>query len=442
MEPFPLHERLQDDPFQGYAYSYPHKTAYRHFTVPLPLKDLWAQEDKSALFLYLHLPFCEMRCGFCNLFTITHPGEDRVGRYLDALERQIDAVDEALGPHRYARGAIGGGTPTFLTTGEMDRVFRLLRRAGALPPGIPLSCELSPGTAEPEKIAQLRQEGVTRASIGVQSFLESETRALGRPQKPAVLHTALARLAAAGFPVLNVDLIYGIAGQTVETWLESLRAAMDYAPQEMFLYPLYVRPLTGLGRQGRDPSDLRLELFRAGRDFLLAHGYRQISLRLFRRTDCPVEGDGGPSYCCQEDGMVGLGAGARSYTDAVHYCTEYAVGRVGIQAILEDFVRRPAEHHALAWYGHELDPAERRRRYLIKSLLRAEGLDDAAFRRRHGESWQTAFPQLTELLDHRLAVHQDGVLRLTRDGLELSDTIGPWLYSPAVHARMAEYELT
>lgn len=436
-----LRERLQDDPFQGYAYAYPHKTAYRHFPEPHPLDELWAREDKSSLFLYLHLPFCEMRCGFCNLFTTVNPREGHVGRYLDALERQADAVHGALGEFSYSRGAIGGGTPTFLSTAEMARVFTMLRQSGGVKKGIPLSCELSPATSEPEKIAQLLEEGVTRASIGVQSFLEPETRSLGRPQKPAVLHTALERLAAAGFPVLNIDLIYGIEGQMVASWLQSLEQAMAYAPQEMFLYPLYVRPLTGLGRKGRDPSDLRLDLFRAGRDFLLERGYHQVSLRLFRRNECPVEGDGGPSYCCQEDGMVGLGAGARSYTSQVHYCTEYAVGRLGIQAILDDFIDRPAAHHGSAWYGYELSPPEQKRRYLIKSLLRADGLDEAAYAKWSGGSWQDHFPQLAELVDTALAVRESGRLRLTRAGLERADTIGPWLYSDAVEARMEDYEL-
>ncbi len=436
-----LRERLQDDPFQGYAYAYPHKTAYRHFEKPHPLNGLWTGEDKQSLFLYLHLPFCEMRCGFCNLFTTVNPHEGKVGRYLDALKRQIDAVHGALGEHRYARGAIGGGTPTFLTTDEMARVFGLLRKSGSLPRGIPLSCELSPATAEPEKIAQLREEGVTRASIGVQSFLESETRSLGRPQKPAVLHTALERLAAAGFPVLNIDLIYGIEGQTLASWRESLEEVVSYSPQEIFLYPLYVRPLTGLGRKGRDPSDLRLALFRAARDFLFERGYRQISLRLFRHESCPVEGDGGPSYCCQEDGMIGLGAGARSYTSTVHYCTEYAVGRAGIEAILDDFIARPAEHHALAWYGYELSNAEQKRRYVIKSLLRADGLDEAAYQAWSGNPWSADFPELAELLEERLATRSEGFLQLTTTGLERADTIGPWLYSDDVGTRMEEYEL-
>ena len=139
--------------------------------------------------------------------------------------------------------------------------------------------------------------------------------------------------------------------------------------------------------------------------------------------------------------MVGLGAGARSYTSKVHYCTEYAVGRVGIQAILDDFVSRPAGHHASAWYGCKLGPEERKRRYLIKSLLRADGLDEAAYHEWGGSLVMEDFPWLSELLEHELALRQDGVFRLTSTGLEWSDAIGPWLYSDEMKERMDEYEL-
>jgi oxygen-independent coproporphyrinogen III oxidase len=290
-------------------------------------------------------------------------------------------------------------------------------------------------------LALLKQRGVTRASLGVQSFIESETRTLGRPQKPAIVHQALERLVSAGFPVLNIDLIYGAQGQTVSSWLESLRSAMIYAPEEVFLYPLYVRPLTGLGRIGRDPSDTRLALYQAGRDFLLAHGYRQISMRLFRRQDAEI--DGSDPYCCQEDGMVGLGAGARSYTREVHYCTEYAVGRSGIMDIIRDYMGRSAQEHSAAIYGCRLTLAEQRRRYVIKSLLRVDGLCSRAYGAWFGTALDTDFPQLTELLDHGLAVRSvEGVIGLTPSGFERADTIGPWLYSEAVVDEMQSYDLT
>lgn len=430
---------LRGSPYLGYAYAYPHKTAYRAFDQPLPLAELWGGEDRGALFLYVHIPFCEMRCGFCNLFTTANPEASQTTRYLDALERQMESVGEALGPHRFARGAIGGGTPTFLTEPELERLFRLMKQAGSVPEGMPLSCELSPGTSDAGRLSSLRRQGVTRASIGVQSFVEAETRALGRPQAPGVLHGALERLREAGFPVLNLDLIYGIPGQTLASWRRSLSEALEHAPGELFLYPLYVRPLTGLDRLGRDPSDLRPALYEAGRDFLLERGYRQISMRLFRHES--VETGEGGVYCCQEDGMVGYGAGARSYTRAVHYCTEYAVGRTGIRAILDEFARRSRREHGTAVYGCRLDEEEQKRRYVIKSLLRADGLDRRAYREWFGADCGEDFPELEPLVGLGLAEDTGGTLRLTARGFAWSDAIGPWLYSRAVRRSMALYEL-
>lgn len=440
-----LVEHLRDQPFQGYAYSYPHKTAYRPFSPPLPLDALWAAEKKDALFLYVHLPFCEMRCGFCNLFTTTNPGEGMVAAYLAALDRQMEMMGGLLGPSRFLRAAVGGGTPTFLEEREIAALFASIEKhLGGLSSGVPVSFEMSPGTVTQSKMELLASLGVTRASIGVQSFVPGEAGALGRPQQPETVIHALEWMRASGFAVLNIDLIYGAQNQTPASWEYSLREAMRFEPEEIYLYPLYIRPLTGLGRHGREPSDNRLELYQRGRDFLLARDYEQISMRLFRRrgpnTAGPVEG---PVYCCQEDGMVGLGAGARSYTKAVHYSTEYAVGREGIREIIDGFVAThsgaPDGSWAVADYGCVLDEVEQRRRYIIKSLLRAPGLDLAAYAGRFGETPLADFPELDALLEHGLAMLSAGIFALTPAGIERSDTIGPWLFSAETTARMGEY---
>ncbi|KOG89838.1 coproporphyrinogen III oxidase, partial [Streptomyces varsoviensis] len=96
----------------------------------------------------------------------------------------------------------------------------------------------------------LAERGTTRLSLGVQSFVDAEARAAVRPQRRADVEAALGRVRAAGIPVLNIDLIYGIDGQTADSWRRSLDAALAWRPEELYLYPLYVRPLTGLGRQG------------------------------------------------------------------------------------------------------------------------------------------------------------------------------------------------
>jgi oxygen-independent coproporphyrinogen-3 oxidase len=458
-----LEAMLQGSPYAGYAYSYPHKTAYRPLRPPVPLDSLWAGERRDALFLYLHVPFCEMRCGFCNLFTTTHPSEDLEARYLEALRRQAREVREAVGPATVARLAVGGGTPTYLAPDALHALFDLAREYfGADPARIPTSVETSPATATPARLRVLRERGVDRVSIGVQSFVEAEVAAVGRAQRTAGVERALDCLCSAGFPKLNIDLMYGLPGQSLQSWLASLQAALRFAPEELYLYPLYVRPLTGIDRRAPTQDDLRIACYRAARNRLHEHGYTQLSMRMFQRP-CHREAENnkpqppprtpnpqsaiqnpqsdGPVYCCQEDGMLGLGCGARSYTRALHYSSEYAVGRAGVREILADYIARPDEAFAAADYGAELDGEEQRRRYVIKSLLRSEGLHLDGYRAWFGTGALDDLPELAELEPLGLARHQDARLCLTDTGLEVSDVIGPWLYSERARRLMESYPL-
>ncbi|MGW4424267.1 STM4012 family radical SAM protein [Streptosporangium sp. NPDC004631] len=428
-------------PYQGYVYAYPHKTAYRPLDPRPSLREVWEGEPSGGLFLYLHIPFCEMRCGFCNLFTRTGAPEELVAAYLDALERQANAVRDALDGPRFVTAAIGGGTPTYLSAAELTRMFDLTERImGADLRAVPLSVETSPATATADRLAVLAERGTTRISIGVQSFVDAEARAAVRPQRRQEVEAALGRIRETGFEALNIDLIYGIDGQTERSWRHSLDAALGWEPEEIYLYPLYVRPLTGLGRRARNWDDHRLGLYRQGRDRLLAAGYEQVSMRMFRLPGS----SGATEYCCQSDGMVGLGCGARSYTSDLHYSYEYAVGAGRVRAIIDDYVRLAPEEFAVANVGFRLEDGERRRRHLIQSLLQAEGLDTAAYRERFGTEAAADFGGELERLAARgwLETARAGEtrLRLTPEGLAHSDAIGPALFSGRVRELMAGYE--
>jgi oxygen-independent coproporphyrinogen-3 oxidase len=428
-------------PYVAYLYSYPHKTAYRPLDPPAPLETVWGAERKESLFLYVHIPFCEMRCGFCNLFTTARPKNEMVSAYLSTLERQARLVRAAIGGGaRFARFAIGGGTPTLLDEGDLARVLDLAANVmGADLEKIPISVETSPETATAAKIRLLVERGVDRISIGVQSFAEDENASVGRPQSTAEVERALDVIRSAGTAVLNVDLMYGLGGQTPERWLASLESALRFRPEEIYLYPLYVRPLTGLGRSSRRWDDDRVALYRMGRDFLVGHGYEQVSMRMFRR---PGESTDGPVYCCQEDGMVGLGCGARSYTERLHYASAYAVGVRGVREILERWIARPDGELAVADYGFRLDDDERRRRYTILSLLAAtEGLDRDAYTQRFGADPLAHFPELATLESRGLAQRDGARIVLTPSGIERSDAIGPWLHSGRTDELMEQYEL-
>ncbi|WP_329585936.1 STM4012 family radical SAM protein [Kitasatospora sp. NBC_01250] len=434
-----------DSPYQSYVYAYPHKTAYRKLDPRPALRELWAGEPQHALSLYLHIPFCEVRCGFCNLFTRIGSPDGLTTAYLDALDRQAATVREALDADaNFALAAFGGGTPTYLTAAELERLFDLTeRRMGVDLRAVPLSVEASPDTATADRLDVLAARGTTRLSLGVQSFLDEEAKSAVRPQKRAAVEAALERIRAAGFPVLNIDLIYGIDGQTTASWLRSLDAALAWQPEELYLYPLYVRPLTGLGRRAAEAATSagwdaqRLALYRAGRDHLLAYGYQQVSMRMFRRLDSPDAGSS--EYSCQTDGMVGLGCGARSYTSKLHYSFDYAVGASEVRGIIDDFVSTTDFAHAEV--GRPMTLAESRRRHLIQSLLQAQGMEIADYRRRFGSTPAEDFAaELAALDGHGHLADVPGWLRLTPEGLAHSDAIGPALFSAEVRADMASYQ--
>lgn len=431
-----LTRALTGSPYQQYVYGYPHKTAYRALASAQPLEQVWAQESREALFLYVHIPFCEMRCGFCNLFTAANPVATVVDQYLLALEREAKAVKAALGSPGFVRAAVGGGTPTFLEPRELERVFALMQDLGVPLGQVPLSVEVSPETATPERLSVLRAAGTDRISIGIQSFHSNEVAAVKRPQEAVVVSRALAHIRQTGVQTLNLDLIYGIEGQTPASFESSLRQALEWRPEEVYLYPLYVRPLTALGAGGRSWDDTRLKLYRLGRDLLLSSGYAQVSMRMFRRLDAGTKP--APVYRCQEDGMVGLGCGARSYTRSLHYSQEWAVASRAVRGIIEAYSAR--EDFGVVRHGFVLDEREQRRRYALLSLL-ADGVSFVEWQKRFGTEVLQDLPELGHLEPAGLAKRVGERLVLTAAGVERSDALGPWLFSTEVEALMQEWEL-
>lgn len=425
--------------YQDYAYGYPHKSAYRAFDPPLPLDALWDGEDRTRTMLYVHLPFCEMRCGFCNLFTTANASQDRISAYLDALVREARAVAGVLGRARPVQFALGGGTPTFLSAPDLDRLISGLTQSFDLDlTRTQSSVETSPATATPERLALLKEAGFDRISIGVQSFIEDEARAMGRPQRTREVTTALDQIRAAGFARLNIDLIYGAPVQTQDSFVSSIQSALRWVPEEIYLYPLYVRKRTGLDGRTSVEDEHRRALYRAGRDRLLAAGYTQVSMRCFRRS---VDGPVPDEFSCQEDGVIGLGAGARSYTAKAHYSAGYAVSRSGVLGVLDTYGARSEASFAHAVEGIRIDADERARRFVLKSILRRDGLDRARFRSVFGQDPVSAFPVLQALMDSGYMRAAAGFIVPAAPGLEHSDAMAPLFYSAAVRARMQSAEV-
>lgn len=433
----PALERLGGDPYRAYVYGYPHKTAYRPLRGGRSIAGLFQGEPQDALFLYLHVPYCEARCGYCNLFAAGGAAPAEREAYLAALERQARAVRRALPAARFARLAVGGGTPSALGAAGLARLLDAAERLlGASTAALPSSVELSPAGASAEVLDLLEARRVSRVSLGVQSFAEAELRALGRPRARGEELAALERIRARRFAVLNVDLIYGIPGQDERSFAAALELALRARPEEVFLYPLYVRPGTALhGRASAAPAGRRRALYRLGRDLLRAQGYTQRSMRQFALPSAAASEPG--DYRYQDDGMIGLGCGARSYSRTVHWSDPWAVDRRAVSAILAGWLSRGEEEFLEARHGFELDGVEARRRWVLLGLL-GEGLELQRYRARFGSAADADLPELAELARLGLTAAGAGTVRLTELGMELSDAVGPYLWSPRVRALMAE----
>jgi coproporphyrinogen III oxidase-like Fe-S oxidoreductase len=442
---------LDGSPYQGYLYTYPHKTAYRPLDPAPTLREVWVDEPAAGLFAYAHVPFCDQRCGYCNLLATANPRSDTVARFLRQVRREARAARDALEatgrPVSFADAALGGGTPTYLDAAGLAELIDALEvLTGAPLTSTGFSVESSPSTVTSDKLKVLMERGANRVSIGVQSFVDAEVRAAVRRQHVSEVENALAEIRAAGVGVLNLDLIYGIKGQTPRSWEASLRRALAWEPEEIFCYPLYVRPLTGLerragGRRGvahgqetgdRTWDELRMAMYRIAVEVLTGAGYRQESLRMFRRRELvPVDAP----YCCQDDGMVGLGCGARSYTSRLHYSHDYAVELRHVRGVLASYL--DAEDFGLARFGVRLDDDEQRRRWLVRTLLVVHGVDLPAYAERFGGARpEDDCPQLAELVERGWAERSPERFRLTAEGLAHADAIGPWLASPRVRAAM------
>lgn len=427
-----------ESPFQSYLYSYPHKTAYRQLDNKMSVKELWKNEDKSSLYLYTHIPFCRSKCSFCNLFSSTGTNSNQIDLYIDSIEREAQSVRDNLGDFSFSGYAIGGGTPSLLSVGQLQRLFSIYEKTLNLnlleTPG---SFEISPDTITQEKLQFLAEKKIERISIGIQSFIESEAKVMGRVQKSEEIKSLLSTISDYKFPLFNIDLIYGIPGQTPDSWLISLRKAIEFTPQEIFLYPLYIRPQTALFSSKNETTDIRHELYRIGRDFLLSNGYIQDSMRLFRHASICIKSN---EYSCQEDGMIGLGTNARSYTKSTHYSTPYATSRQKINEIIDSYTNTSRSDFDTVDFGIVLDESERKRRYLIKSLLKSQGIDIRQYESYFGASLSEDFPDLSTLIDLEMVCRIDTRLALTPRGMSLSDLIGYWFISEQIQSRMKEYQ--
>ncbi len=409
--------------YQQYMYSYPHKSTYQ----PVERLDLSAYRQAFAgeeMSLYFHIPFCRVKCGYCNLFSLTGEGTDSYHRYIQAIRRHSRQMRAEIDFSRTHFSALvfGGGTPLLLGISELAELFSLAEEEYQIRPAEAFSVmESSPAEITPEKLEFLKAKKLKRLSIGIQSFQPAELKKIERRAAPELAHQALQLAKQAAFPILNLDLIYGIPNQTEASWRDSLEQAAAYQPQEIFLYPLYNQPNAGLYRKFQTDeaqSRQKYELYWIGSQFLKQKGYQQKSMRCFSRlaeTDDHAD--------CGFENTLALGCGGRSYFHELHFCEPYVAGQAACSAEYQRYLQKTDFLKSLS--RARLAEMQQKRRYVIKNILYYTGLSAVDYRRRFAAELTADFPLLRDLEDRAWVSRENGRFYLTEEGMSLSDYIGP-----------------
>jgi oxygen-independent coproporphyrinogen-3 oxidase len=308
--------------------------------------------------LYLHLPFCASRCGYCDFVTVVGGAEEH-RRYVDALLAELELERDRLA------GALetvylGGGTPTFTEPRALERLL------AAVPPAREVTVEANPETVTPELAELLRSSGVTRVSLGAQSFEPRLLDVLERPARADDVRRAFSLLRSGGFENISLDLIYGIPGQRRADLARDLEEALALAPEHLSCYELEARPGARFAHAHGDELERQSEAmegyFELVVDTLVRAGYRWYETANFCRVGREARHNLG--YWRGRD-YLGLGIGAVSTVEGLRWRNRPSLGRY--LAALEDGREPPRELEPL-------DDVVRRRELLMLGLRLDEPL--------------------------------------------------------------------
>lgn len=251
--------------------------------------------DDTPFSAYLHVPFCRVRCGYCdfNTYTSTELQGARQDQYADTLIQEIALAGEVLaerGPLRPLDTVFfGGGTPTLLPAGDLARMLQAAVSAFGIRDGAEVTVEANPDTVTPEVVQTLVDAGVNRLSIGMQSSVPHVLAALDRTHRPENVATAVAAARDAGLDV-SVDLIYGAPGESLIDWEQSLDTALALEPDHISAYALIIEEGTKLARQirrGEVPApddDLQADMYELADAKLSAAGFEWYEVSNFARV--------------------------------------------------------------------------------------------------------------------------------------------------------------
>jgi oxygen-independent coproporphyrinogen-3 oxidase len=364
---------------------------------------------------YVHVPFCAHRCGYCN-FTLIAGRDDLIEAYVAALQRELSWLVE---PRPVETLFIGGGTPTHLPPAALARLLGAVRRWFPLAERGEFSIEANPAGLDAERVDILAEYGVTRMSLGAQSFDAEKLAVLERDHAPADIARGV-ELGRKRLASVSLDLIFGAPGETLEIWRRDLESALRLAPDHVSTYGLtYERGTTfwnrlGRGRLARLDEELERAMYAEALDSLGAAGFEHYEVSNFAR----------PGHRCRHNEVYWA---AEEYYAAGPGAARYIAGRRETNhRSTTTWLKRVLAGESPVAESETLSPEDRAREALVLGLRRMEGVDRRQFAAGAGfEIDALVGPELSRFVELGLLCDQSGRVRLTREGLFVSDAIWP-----------------
>ncbi len=380
------------------------------------------------LSIYLHIPFCTHRCAYCDFNTYAGQ-EGSIPAYVEALQNELQAAGSgSSSPRSVGTVFFGGGTPSLMTPSQFESILQAISTHFALSPSAELTFEANPGTVSADGLAQLRRAGMNRISFGVQSANAEELRMLERTHSFSDVINAVKWARQAGFDNLNLDLIYALPEQTLQTWQVTLQRALALHPEHLSLYALTLEHGTPFGRWASrgllplpDP-DLAADMYEWSADFLAQQGYVQYEISNWAL----------PGRECQHNlqywrnlEYLGIGAGAHGYAGSVRYSNilrikSYIDRLSQVPSSKSQFPLTPATVNQ-----HKNTPRDDMQETMMTGLrLTGEGVSASVFQERFGVALPDAFgKEIDELLGFGLLEWADQSLRLSERGRLLGNQV-------------------
>ena len=365
--------------------------------------------------IYIQIPFCKSKCDYCDFYSLAGQ-EEQMDRYQRALLTHL----RSFGPRMKGWVAdtvyFGGGTPSYYGEKRLREILSLIQRLFTVSRQAEITVECNPDSVDWRSMARLRRSGVNRISLGVQSADPQQLRCLHRIHSPKQVVQAVADIRQAKINNLSLDLIYGLPGQTMASWEDTLHKAMSLSPEHLSCYGLKVEADTPLAHQvslglSLPDGDAQADLYLRAVELLQQGGYRQYEISNFAKPG--RESRHNLKYWTGRE-YLGFGPGAHSYFGGQRYA---------YPRDLEGYLQAIAAGAAQLEEIQPITPPEQAREYLMLRMRTLRGIEEWEYRRKFGLNFEPIARRLEFFESHHWAEQSDHRWHFTPQGFLLSNTL-------------------